>query len=275
MPLGEDTPAAPSDAPPPEDMPTGAPDEVADDKDKERTPFAKYAHGKCMKFMCDDEGEHKTDAMEYALKFANSLDESDRAEMADVYGMGESDDEKSFYAKMKYGMGDGDDPMKTDHPPGQSEGQEHDYGKEDKMTYAKKYAKVLAEKQALVNRNAELEAKNATAERAVKHGKRVAALNLLAEDYGVPEDEIEHVRDMTDAQFNAHVARIPVTYQKMKGPILAPEAHAPDNRPNDTKADAISVKARAAVEKYSNSRKRIPYAEAFKNVEANGEYVPA
>ena len=270
-----DSPAAPSDAPPPEDMPTGAPGEVADDKDKERTPFQKYAHAKIMKFMCADEGEHKADAMEYALKFAADRDEDEAAEMADVYNMGESDDEKSFYAKMKYGMGDGDDPMKTEHPPGQSEGQEHDYGKVPKMDmdYAKKYAKAMAEKNALVNRNAVLEADAAKSNRALKHAKRVAALNLLAEDYAVPEDEIKHVQDMTDVQFDAHVARIPVTYQKMKGPNLASEAHVPDNRPADTKADAISVKARAAVDKYSKlEKRRIPFMEAFKKIEADGEY---
>lgn len=278
IPPTEDSPAAPSDAPPPEDMPTGAPEEVADDPDKkkERSPFQKYAHGKLMKYMCEDKGEHKADAMEYALKFANSLDDTDRAEMGGVYDSGETDEEKAFYAKMKYGMGDGEDPMKTEHPPGKSEGENHDYGEEPTMDYAKKYAKVIAEKQALVNRNAELEAKNAKAERAIKHGKRMAALNLLAEDYGVPEDEIEHVKDMTDAQFDAHVARIPVTYQKMKGPNLASEAHAPDNRPADTKADANSAAAKVAVEKYSKKGHRIPFIEAFKNVEANnGVYVPA
>ena len=268
-----DDPAAPSDAPPPEDMPTGAPDE---EEEKERTPFQKYAHGKYMKYMCADEGEHKADAMEYAMKFANSLDESDRAEMADVYGMGEDDGQKAFYAKLKFAMGDGDDPMKTENPPGQSEGKEHDYGKVPKMDYAKKYAKAIAEKNALVNRNAVLEADAAKANRAVKHAKRVAALNLLAEDYVVPEDEITHVETMTDAQFDAHVARIPQTYQKAKGPALASQAHAPDNRPSDTKADADSATAKAAVEKYSKKGRRIPFREAFANVEANnGVYVEA
>lgn len=271
IPPMEESPAAPSDAPPPEDMPTGAPEEVAEDKDKERSPFQKYAHDRIMKFMCADEGEHKADAMEYAMKFAQRLDETERAEMSDVYGMGESDDQKSFYAKFRYAMGDGEDPMKTEHPPGKSEGKEHDYGEEPKMEYAKKYAKVLAEKQALVNRNAELEAKNAKADRAIRHGKRVAALNLLAEDYAMPEDEIKHVENMTDTQFHAHIARIPVTYQKIKGPNLAGAAHAPESTSTDTAADAHSATAKAAVEKYSKiGKRRIPFKEAWDNVEANG-----
>lgn len=260
-----DEPAAPSDGPPPEDMPTGAPDE---DEEKKRTPFQKYAHAKCMKFMCADESEHKTDAMDYALKFAQDRDEDEAAEMADVYGMGEDDGQKSFYAKLKFAMGEGEDPMTPETTPG---------NKEPVMDqYAKKYAKVIAEKHALANRNAVLEAKNVAAEKAVKYGKRVAALSALAEEYHVPEDEITHVESMTDVQFDAHVARIPQTYQRAQSPRLASEAHTPDNTPADTKADAISVKARAAVEKYSKPGKRIPYMDAFHNVEANnGEYVPA
>ncbi len=86
------------------DMPEPAGQLPVEEED-ERTPFAKYAHGKCMEYMMgDDDDMHKTGAHEKCMKFAAGLDDDDAIQMGKVMEGGDNDDEKAFYNKLHYGL---------------------------------------------------------------------------------------------------------------------------------------------------------------------------
>lgn len=229
--------------------------------DEEPTDFSKYAKAKIAKYMCADEGEHKTDALQHAMKFANGLDDDDKAELGTMLDGDGSDDDKAFYAKMKYEMSGGEE----DQMKGTST---------ESVEGAAKYAKAQKDNQALRARNAELEADASKAQEQLRYAKRTKQIDDLADDYVIPDDEAEHCRGLTDDQFAAHVERIPQTYQKAVGPQIASLAKSPKRESADTQADRIASIARKGVEKYNKKAKtRMGFPEAYKIVEEHGQFV--
>jgi hypothetical protein len=226
--------------------------------DDEPSPFAKYARGKIDKYMMDDESEHKTDAMEYAMKFANGLDDDDKAELDTMLDGGDTDESKAFYGKIKCAMS-GED--------------------EDQMTggvkAAAKYAKAQTKIRTLQAQNDELHRKSRADEQAIKHSMRSQVLEGLSQDFVLQtDDEMAHCQDMTDDQFEKHVERIPQMYQAATGPQIARHAVGPDLRPQDTKDDECSAKAVKLVDKYRKTHPRTKFKEVFQSIKATGDWSP-
>jgi hypothetical protein len=222
--------------------------------DKEPSDMYKHAKSKLAKYMQADESEHKTGAMDYAMDYAKGLDDDDRAEFDSVLDGGDTDEDKAFYGKLKCAM---------------SGGQEDQMSGGAKVQYAKAQTRIRAQDA----RIAELETSKRATDQAIRHSKRSHELDALSQDYVINDGELEHCKDMTDAQFESHVERIPQNYQKVNGPDVARRAVAPDRAP-DTKADKYSAIAVAGAQKYNKATgKHMTFDTAFKIAKEGGSFV--
>lgn len=279
--IGPDAPLAPPEEPmpagpgpdmvPPEEAPPVEPAAEEDEEKKKRDRFQQYAHGRMVQYMMEDDGEHKTGAMEKCMKFAQGLDEEDRGHMGAVMEGGDDDEQKAFYRRMRYAMEDDGEEMHEG-----DDKEKYAKARASRDEYRERYRKADAERNELAQKCAKFQAEAETSKTKERYAKRRGALDALAHEGFVLDTDAE-MKDcdaFSDEQFEQHQDRIRQRYAKAGKVGVAQFAVTPDTTPPDTKADEYSSKAVAIVSKYRREGKDVAFKSVMDNLFANnGEYV--